>query len=128
VRVGEGKGAYLGWVMAHPARARRRVRAARVFISPKAARRANLLVVWGGKSAFSQVSPGSGSRSQNGLLIVENPEPVPRSPNKLRRVNGAERRKAVRALSGSKRLRSLSGDRPAHSLLTQFSPLSFIPG
>ena len=33
----EGEAAHLGWVMAHPARARRRVRAARVFISPKAA-------------------------------------------------------------------------------------------
>ena len=33
----EGEAAHLGWVTAHPARARRRVRAARVFISPKAA-------------------------------------------------------------------------------------------
>jgi hypothetical protein len=35
--VSEGEAAHLGWVMAHPARARQRVRAARVFISPKAA-------------------------------------------------------------------------------------------
>jgi hypothetical protein len=42
-------------------------------------------------------------RITNGLLIVEDPEPAPRSPNKLMRVNGAERRKVVRALSGSKR-------------------------
>jgi hypothetical protein len=35
--VSEGEAAHLGWVMAHPARARRRVRAARDFISPKAA-------------------------------------------------------------------------------------------
>jgi hypothetical protein len=35
--VSEGEAARLEWVMAHPARARRRVRAARVFISPKAA-------------------------------------------------------------------------------------------
>jgi hypothetical protein len=35
--VSEGEAAHLGWVMAHPARARRRVRAARVFISPKGA-------------------------------------------------------------------------------------------
>ena len=33
----EGEAAHLGWVMAHPARARRRVRAARDFISPEAA-------------------------------------------------------------------------------------------
>ena len=42
-------------------------------------------------------------RITNGLLIIEDPEPAPRSPNKLMRVNGAERRKVVRALSGSKR-------------------------
>jgi hypothetical protein len=42
-------------------------------------------------------------RITNGLLIVEDPEPAPRSPNKLMRVNGAERRKVVGALSGSKR-------------------------
>jgi hypothetical protein len=42
-------------------------------------------------------------RITNGLLIVEDPEPAPRSPNKLMCVNGAERRKVVRALSGSKR-------------------------
>jgi hypothetical protein len=42
-------------------------------------------------------------RITNGLLIVEDPEPAPRSPNKLMRVNGAERRKVVRALLGSKR-------------------------
>ena len=36
----------------------------------------------------------------NGLLIVEDPEPAPRSPNKLMRVNGAERRKVVRAPFG----------------------------
>ena len=42
-------------------------------------------------------------RITNGLLIVEDPEPAPRSPNKLMRVNGAERRKVVRALSGFKR-------------------------
>jgi hypothetical protein len=35
--VSEGEGAYPRWVMAHPACARRRLRAARVFISPKAA-------------------------------------------------------------------------------------------
>jgi hypothetical protein len=35
--VSEGEAAHLGWVMAHPARARRRVRAARVFISPEVA-------------------------------------------------------------------------------------------
>jgi len=40
-------------------------------------------------------------RITNGLLIVEDPKPAPRSPNKLMRVNGAERRKGVRALSGS---------------------------
>jgi hypothetical protein len=36
--VGEGErdGVSKGWVTAHPARARRRVRAARIFISPKA--------------------------------------------------------------------------------------------
>ena len=33
----EGEAAHLGWVMAHPARASQRVRAARVFMSPKAA-------------------------------------------------------------------------------------------
>jgi hypothetical protein len=37
------------------------------------------------------------------LMSVEDPEPSPRSPNKLMHVNGAERRKVVRALSGSKR-------------------------
>ena len=42
-------------------------------------------------------------RITNGLLIVEDPEPAPRSPNKLMRVNGAERRKVVRARKGSKR-------------------------
>jgi hypothetical protein len=42
-------------------------------------------------------------RITNGLLIVEDPEPALRSPNKLMRVNGAERRKVVRALLGSKR-------------------------
>jgi hypothetical protein len=35
--VSEGKAAHLGWVLAHPARVRRRARAARVFISPEAA-------------------------------------------------------------------------------------------
>jgi hypothetical protein len=35
--VSEGEAAHLAWVMAHLARARRRVRAARDFISPKAA-------------------------------------------------------------------------------------------
>jgi hypothetical protein len=35
--VREGEAAHLGWVMAYPARARRRVRAARDFISPKQA-------------------------------------------------------------------------------------------
>jgi hypothetical protein len=44
-----------------------------------------------------------GLRITNGLLIVEDAEPAPKSPNKLMRVNGAERRKVVRALSGSKR-------------------------
>jgi hypothetical protein len=34
--VSEGEAAHLGWVVASPARARQRVRAARVFISPKA--------------------------------------------------------------------------------------------
>ena len=38
-------------------------------------------------------------RITNGLLIEEDPEPAPRSPNKLTCVNGAERRKVVRALS-----------------------------
>ena len=42
-------------------------------------------------------------RITNELLIVEDPEPAPRSPNKLMCVNGAERRKVVRALSGFKR-------------------------
>jgi hypothetical protein len=42
-------------------------------------------------------------RITNGLLIVEDPEPALRSPNKLMRVNRAERRKVVRTLSGSKR-------------------------
>jgi hypothetical protein len=36
--------------MTHPARARRRVRAARVFISPKAAGPPDLLVIWGGNN------------------------------------------------------------------------------
>ena len=40
----EGEGAHLGWVMAHP---RQRVRAARVFISPKAASVPDLLVILG---------------------------------------------------------------------------------
>jgi hypothetical protein len=35
--VSDGEAAHLGWVMAHPARARRRVRAAKGFISPEAA-------------------------------------------------------------------------------------------
>jgi hypothetical protein len=35
--VSEGKAAHLGWVLAHPARVRRRARAARVFISHEAA-------------------------------------------------------------------------------------------
>ena len=39
-------------------------------------------------------------RITNGLLIVEDPEPAPRSPNKLMGVNGAERRKVVRASFG----------------------------
>ena len=43
----EGEAARLGWVTAHPARARRRVRAARVFMSPKAAGCPDLLVIWG---------------------------------------------------------------------------------
>jgi hypothetical protein len=42
-------------------------------------------------------------RITNGLLIVEDPEPALRSPNNPMRANGAERRKVVRALSGSKR-------------------------
>ena len=42
-------------------------------------------------------------RITNEFLIVEDPEPAPRSPNKLMRVNRAERRKVVRALSSSKR-------------------------
>jgi hypothetical protein len=42
-------------------------------------------------------------RITNGLLIVEDPESAPRSLNKLMRVNGAERRKVVRAQKGSKR-------------------------
>jgi hypothetical protein len=42
VRIGEpqaseGEAAHLGWMIAHSARARRRVRAARVLISPEAA-------------------------------------------------------------------------------------------
>jgi hypothetical protein len=36
-------------------------------------------------------------RITNGHLIVEDPEPAPRCLNKLMRVNGAERRKVVRA-------------------------------
>jgi hypothetical protein len=40
-------------------------------------------------------------RITNGLLIVEDPEPALRRPNKLMRVNGAERRKVVGAHSGS---------------------------
>ena len=44
----EGEAAHLGWVMAHPARARRRVRAARVFISPEAEVKFDLLVISGG--------------------------------------------------------------------------------
>jgi hypothetical protein len=40
-------------------------------------------------------------RITNRLLIVEDPELALRSPNKLMRVNGAERRKVVGALSGS---------------------------
>src|ERR1700733_9214209 len=47
----EGEAAHLGWVMAHPARARRRGRAARVFISPKAAGAPDLLVILGGGSS-----------------------------------------------------------------------------
>jgi hypothetical protein len=43
-------------------------------------------------------------RITNWLLIVEDPEPAPRSPNKLMRVNGAERRKVVRGLSGSQEM------------------------
>jgi hypothetical protein len=35
--VSESEGAYLEWVVPHPARARRRAGAARVFISPEAA-------------------------------------------------------------------------------------------
>jgi hypothetical protein len=40
-------------------------------------------------------------RITNELLIVEDPELALRSPSKLMRVNGAERRKVVGALSGS---------------------------
>ena len=36
-------------------------------------------------------------RITNRLLIIEDPEPAPRSPNKLMGVNGAERYKVVRA-------------------------------
>ena len=46
---------------------------------------------------------GEWLRITNGLLIVEDPEPALKSPNKLMRANGAERHKVVRALSGSKR-------------------------
>ena len=46
----EGEAAHLMWVMAHPARARRRVRAARVFISPEAACAPIYLQSWGGGS------------------------------------------------------------------------------
>jgi len=42
-------------------------------------------------------------RITNGLLVVEDPKPALRSPDKLMRVNRAERRKVVRALSGFKR-------------------------
>jgi hypothetical protein len=47
--VGEGErdGVSKGWVTAHPARARRRVRAARVFIAQSGSK-FNLLVIWGG--------------------------------------------------------------------------------
>jgi hypothetical protein len=47
--VSEGEAAHLGWVMAHPACARRRVRAARVFIS---AGPPDLLVILGGRYPF----------------------------------------------------------------------------
>jgi hypothetical protein len=39
-------------------------------------------------------------RITNGLLIVEDPEPALRSPNKVMRANGAERRKVVRVPFG----------------------------
>jgi hypothetical protein len=42
-------------------------------------------------------------RITNELLVVEDPKPALRSPDKLMRVNRAERRKVVRALSGFKR-------------------------
>jgi hypothetical protein len=48
--VSEGEAAHLGWVMAHPARARRRrrVRAARGFYIAQSGRCPDLLVIWGG--------------------------------------------------------------------------------
>src|SRR5271156_358829 len=63
-----------------------------------------LLPPWGGRlERILSSLAREWLRITNGLLIVEDPEPALKSPNKLMRANGAERRKVVRALSGSKR-------------------------
>jgi hypothetical protein len=64
----------------------------------------NLAPPWGGRlERILSSLAREWLRITNGLLIVKDPEPAPRSPNKLMHVNGAERRKVVRALSGFKR-------------------------
>jgi hypothetical protein len=80
--VSEGEVAHLGWVTAHPARARRRVRAVRTFISLEAANAPIYLYHWGGglcrgcpiESTRHPLPPGVGKHgveeygSRNGLL------------------------------------------------------------
>jgi hypothetical protein len=64
--VSEGEGAHLGWVVAHPARARQRVRAARVFISPEGTGVPDLLVIGGGRRVIRTWSIG-----RNFLSIIK---------------------------------------------------------
>ena len=56
--VSEGEVAHLGWVTAHSARARRRVRAARTFISPEAASAPVYLYPGGGGFSVTETLKG----------------------------------------------------------------------
>ena len=92
----EGEPAHLGWVTAHPARVRRRVRAARVLYRPK--QQVPLFTCnrrGGGLERILSSLAREWLRMTNGLLIVEDPEPAPGSPKKLMGVNGAERRTEI---------------------------------
>jgi hypothetical protein len=72
------EGAHLRWVMAHPARARQRVRAARVFMSPEAAGAPIYLCLGGDSPAIHLPAPGRllGARSYVVPCIYSNYYPV----------------------------------------------------